>query len=315
MLAGAGAQRLQWDDLPGHVQRGIENRLGAPVVEATNQVSGFSPGFASRLVLSNGRRVFAKAVSAAQNRESPGIYRQEARYAVALPATTPAPRLMSTFDDDEWVALMFEDIDGQAPEIPWRSDELDRVLDVVALLSELLTPAPFEAPPLAQALDRQFHGWRRLAGPNRSDDASRLDAWAQANLDRLAELESSWAEGVAGGTLLHSDLRADNILLTPTRVYVVDWPWARVGAAWFDLLCMLPSVAMQDGGDPELIFRRHPVSRDADPFAVTAALAGLAGYFLRSGLQPAPPGLPTLRDFQLAQGEAALAWLRQRVNW
>lgn len=46
-----------------------------------------------------------------------------------------------------------------------------------------------------------------------------------------------------GPTLLHSDLRADNLLLTPTRVVAVDWPWASVGAAWAGFLvggCRLP---------------------------------------------------------------------------
>jgi aminoglycoside phosphotransferase (APT) family kinase protein len=313
VLAGNGALRLQWDDLPQHVRDRLESDLGAPVAEAVNQPGGFSPGFASRLRLADGRRVFVKAVSAAQNRESPAIYRQEARHAAALPEGVPAPRLLSTFDDDDWAALVFEDIDGRPPVLPWRPDELGRVLDAVASLSALLTPPPFEAPPLAEALDRQFHGWRRLAGPNR-EDIARLDPWAQANLDRLADLEATWADGVRGDTLLHSDLRADNILLTPDRVYIVDWPWTRVGVAWFDLLTMLPSVAMQGGGDPEEIFASHPVSRAAQPEAVTAALAALTGYFLRSGLQPAPPGLPSLRPFQMGQGEAALAWLRRRTG-
>ena len=39
-------------------------------------------------------------------------------------------------------------------------------------------------------------------------------------------------------------------------------------------------------------------------------VAAIAGYFVASGCQPDPPGLPTLRPFQRAQGEVALAWLR-----
>jgi Phosphotransferase enzyme family len=124
-----------------------------------------------------------------------------------------------------------------------------------------------------------------------------------------------WPAGAAGGTLLHADLRADNLLLTPARVMVVDWPWASVGAAWFDLLGMLPSVAMQGGLDPEAVFAAHPVAAGADPDAVTATLAALAGFFVVRGGEPPPPGLPTVRSFQLAQGRAALAWLRRRLGW
>lgn len=50
-----------------------------------------------------------------------------------------------------------------------------------------------------------------------------------------------------GDTLLHLDLRADNIVLTADRVYTVDWPSAAVGAWWVDVLGMAPSVAMQGG--------------------------------------------------------------------
>ncbi len=314
VIAGNGAQRLQWHDLPPHLRAELEARLGAPVAEASSQPGGFSPGLASRLVLEDGRRVFVKAVSGAQNRESPAIYRQEARYAAALPAEVPAPRLLWAFDEDDWVALAFEDIEARPPSLPWQPDELARVLETVAVLPEMLTPPPFEAPTLAEAFDRAFRGWRRLAGKERAS-ASALDPWAQANLDRLAELEARWKAGAVGNTLLHSDLRADNILLAPERVYIVDWPWARIGPAWFDLLGMLPSVAMQGGGDPEAIFASQRVADGADPAAVNAALAGLTGYFLRSGLQPPPPGLPALRPFQLAQGEAALAWLRRRLDW
>lgn len=314
IVAGQGAQRLAWGEIPADVRTALEARLGAPVAEASSQPGGFSPGFASRLTLADGRRVFMKAISGAQNRESPAIYRQEARYAALLPAGVPAPRLLWTFDDDDWVALAFEDIEARPPAMPWRPDELERVLDAVAELPNLLTPAPFEAPALADAFDRAFHGWRRLAGHEQANDP-RLDPWARANLDRLAQLEATWTEGAGGNTLLHGDLRADNILVAPDRVYIVDWPWVRTGAAWADLLFMLPSVAMQGGGDPERIFATAAVGRNADSGAVTAVLCAITGYFLRSSLQPPPPGLPTLRAFQKAQGDAALAWLKQRLNW
>jgi hypothetical protein len=92
---------------------------------------------------------------------------------------------------------------------------------------------------------------------------------------------------------------------------VVDWPHACVGAAWVDLLVMLPSVIMQ-GGDPDRCWRRYPAGRDIDADQVNSVLAGLAGFFAVSALRPAPPGLPRVREFQRAQGEAALSWLRKR---
>jgi hypothetical protein len=48
---------------------------------------------------------------------------------------------------------------------------------------------------------------------------------------------------------------------------------------------------------------------------VTAVLCALTGFFLVGSLQPAPPGLPTLRAFQRGQATEAVAWLRERTGW
>jgi aminoglycoside phosphotransferase (APT) family kinase protein len=114
---------------------------------------------------------------------------------------------------------------------------------------------------------------------------------------------------------VHGDIRADNLLLTPTRVFVVDWPWACLAQPWLDLLGMLPSVRMQGGPPPGTLFDDHPVARDADPAAVNAVLAALTGYFIYQGRQPPAPGLPTVRAFQRAQGLIALDWLMERTSW
>ena len=95
-----------------------------------------------------------------------------------------------------------------------------------------------------------------------------------------------------GSTLLHLGLRADNLPLTSTRVVAVDWPYAAAGAAWVDLLLLLPSVAMQGGPDPEPTFATHPVAAGADPRAVTTALA-FAGFLAEGSRLPPPPGLLT----------------------
>lgn len=118
-----------------------------------------------------------------------------------------------------------------------------------------------------------------------------------------------------GETLLHIDLRADNMLLTDRGVVIVDWPHAQVGAAWIDPLVMAPSVALERGPDPETFLQRFPSARAANPATLDAFIALIASFFLYSGALPDPPGLPTLRAFQRAQGEVALNWLRRRTGW
>ena len=313
----ATGQRLGWADLPAWLRGEVERRLGGTVAEAVTQPGGFSPGVAVRLRLDDGRRAFVKAVGPEPNPDSPDIHRGEARNMAALPRSAPAPRLLWSLDEHGWVALAFEDVDGVHPALPWRPGELRRVLEMVATMAAVLTPAPPALPPIADRLRESFAGWRRLAAAHaaRADDLAGLDPWAARHLDRLADLEAGWPQATQGSTLLHSDLRADNLLLTPTRVVAVDWPWASVGAAWVDLLLLLPSVTMQGGPDPEPTFAVHPVAAGADPQRVTTALTAWAGFLVEASRQPSPPGLPTLRAFQHGQAVVALAWLRQRTGW
>ncbi len=166
------------------------------------------------------------------NPESPELHRQEIAIAAALPPETPAPRFFFSVEHDGWVALVFESVEGREPELPWREDELARVLDALTDLCRALTPAPIAAPPVAEAIDELFHGWRSLDEP--------ADEWAAAHLDELRELEASWAAGAVGETLTHCDVRADNILLAADRVVFVDWPHACVGAGWIDLVLFPP---------------------------------------------------------------------------
>lgn len=309
--------RAPWNAVPAGLKASVEAHLGTPVLTAETQPGGFSPGVAARLLLADGRRAFVKAVSEAQNPESPGIHRSEARIAAALPANAPVPRLLAGFDRDGWVVLLFEDVEGRMPAQPWRPAELARVLAAVGDLAARLTPSPVDVPSVVERHADSFRGWRTIAADHAAgaDDLAGLDPWAARNLGALAGLEAGWAAGAAGDTLAHSDLRADNVLLTADgRVVVVDWPWACLAARWFDLLLMLPSVHMQGGPPPQQLFDTHEVAAGADPDAVTAVLAAFTGFLLGRARKPAPPGLPTLRPFQAAQGRAALDWLRVRTG-
>jgi hypothetical protein len=309
----AEGQRLPWETIPPHLRAEIEGLLGSQVRCAATQRGGFSPGVAARLALADGRRAFVKAVGDI-NPESPGIHRAEARIAAALPASTPAAGLRGYLDRDGWVILLFDDIDGRMPEQPWRPDELQRVLAAVAGLARALTPAPIEAPLASQRYEALGCGFALLAEAARSgrDDLAGADPWVTAHLAALARYERGFAAAVDGPCLAHGDIRADNVLLTAAEVIFVDWPWACLAQPWFDLVAMLPSVALQGGGDPEALLAAHPLARDADQEAITCVVAALAGTWTYLARRPAPPGLPTLRPFQQAQAEVALRWLRAR---
>jgi len=307
----AAGQRIAWEALPEHVRGAVEAWLGSPIVAATTQPGGFSPGVASRLVAADGRRVFVKAVCAVPNRDSPRFHRREIRIASALPASAPVPRLLWSLDEggDGWVVLAFEDVEGQHPVLPWKLYELDRVLDAQAALAESLTPSPLGedvADSVVNWLNRHGRGWNRLL----EDPLPGMDEWTLRNIVKLAQLEGQAPAAAKGDTLLHFDTRADNLLLTPDRVYVVDWPHARLGAPVFDLVAFAPSVAMQGGPAPPDLLGLSRYGRSADREQLIVLVATVTGYFLTHALKPPDPGLPTVRAFQAAQGEVALRWLR-----
>ena len=285
-------------------------------MEATTQAGGFSPGLAARLRLADGRRVFIKAVSGRINPHSPGMHRREAHIAAALPASIPTPRFLDSYDDGDWIALIFEDIDGTTPRMPWRRAELERVLEAVTELTALLTPAPIAAERVSDRMGDVFTGWHRLAADAEAgqDDLRGVAPWVGRHLSELAALEMEAAGAAEGTTLLHTDIRADNVLLTPTKVFFVDWVWASRGAAWIDLLFMLPSVAMQGGPKPWDIFDTHPLARGIPDEHATALVAAITGFFVWQSRQPSPPGLPTIRAFQRDQGLPALEWLKRRTG-
>ena len=92
---------------------------------------------------------------------------------------------------------------------------------------------------------------------------------------------------------------------------LVDWPWATCGAGWFDRVALLVNVGLYDADAPldDLLASWLP---DVAADDVDAVLSGLAAYFVDVARRPDPPGLPTVRAFQRAQGAVVLRWLRRR---
>ncbi|WP_162450003.1 phosphotransferase [Phytoactinopolyspora mesophila] len=310
-LAFDNNTRLEWVDLPVQVRAGIEDLLGSAVVTAENQRGGFSPGMAARVRCTDGRRAFVKAAGQAVNPHTPGIYRTEANVMRQLPARVPAPAMRGSYDDGEWVALIFDEVPGSPPQQPWTSDELRLVLDALADMSRALTPCPIDD--VAKASDElraDMLCYRELASAPPAD----LDPWERRHLDRLADLAASALDHLDGDTLVHLDIRADNVLFDAARAWFVDWPWACRGAVWIDSVMLLLDAA-NHGIDPDPIVAEHPLLTDVAPDHITAFIAGLCGYFALHSRRPAPQGLPTVRSFQRAKHVTTLEWVRRRTGW
>jgi hypothetical protein len=306
----SGRVRPAWESVPVQVRAEVERACGSRITSARSLDSGFTPGVAAALDLADGTRRFVKAISPEPNPDSPQYHRQEIVVNGWLPADAPVPRLLWTHDDGTWVVLLFEHVDATNPAQPWQDHDLDLALEALAGLHALTTPAPAAAPDVVDAFADDFTGWRRLAAA----PPAGLDGWSAAHLDRLGELEAEWESAIAGDTLIHCDVRADNLLIGHGRAWIVDWPWACRGAGWFDVVGMAPSVAMSGGPPPWETVARYPGALP-DRQALTVAVAALAGFFTEHSLRPEEPGLPTVRAFQAAQAEQTRRWLDHLVGW
>jgi hypothetical protein len=311
--APAAGVHLPWARVPAAVKAWASSfGAGAPPQVVRDVVGGFSPGAATILEWP-GRSVFVKAVGSELNADSPGMHRREIVISAVLPRSARFPRLLEAFDDGTWVALAFELVAGRPPRHPWDADELGRVVAALAAVHDELTPSPVATlEPLAGSARSLFGGWTELAG---AGSPPSLDLWARVNLDRLADLEASWPAACAGSTLVHGDVRSDNVLLRDDGVVFVDWPHAGVGNPAFDLVAWAPSVVLEGGPAPETLLSLYGPSGRFDSDVLTVLLAAVAGFFVTHSLRPTPPGLPTLRPFQASQGQVALAWLSRRTGW
>jgi hypothetical protein len=215
---------------------------------------------------------------------------------LALEGHAYLPRVLGWHDDGVEPALVTEDLSGARWPPPWSSASIDAVM---AALEEIhATPAPER---IDEIFERRIWDIREGWGPMRDSPAGALalglfDAdWLDAHIDELAAAADDAV--LAGETLLHCDVRSDNLCVVGDRVVLVDWNWASRGAEVLDLASWLPSLHVEGGPPPWALLDDH------------GALASLlAGFFLEhAGREPIPQA-PHVRRLQLDQGRVALAW-------
>ena len=304
---GRTARRVEWAHLPPRVRAAVEARLGSPVASAVSRTSGFTPGFASVLTGEDGGRAFVKAASTKAQRMFAEAYREESRKLAALPEQAPAAGLLWTLDVDDWFVLGLEHVESRQPRRPWRQADLDASLDALELVVDLLTP-----PPSDLSLDDLAEEFAAFPGCWDHLRSTRPDL---GRLEDAAALAGRYREVVTGPSLVHTDVRDDNILIRPDGTAVLcDWNFPCVGAPWVDTLLLLVG-PRGDGLDVEAVLATRRLTRDVPADSIDVVLALVTGYFLRQAEEPVPPTSPHLRDHQRWQGEVCWDWLSERRGW
>ncbi len=302
----ATARRLEWQHLPPLVRAKVEQRVGSPVTSAASQRSGFTPGFASILTCADGSRHFVKAASVKAQGPFAHSYRVETSHLARLPASVPAPGLLWVEADDDWVIMATTYVNGTTAARPWRPAELDALLDSLEEIADTLTPPPpqMRLDTFADDTADWARCWAGLSVPHSTHHA------AQA-----ARMATEAAHHVGGNTVVHSDVRADNVIIDASgRALVCDWNWAARGAIWLDSVMALLG-PRGDGLDVETVIASRRLLRGVPAESIDSVLALLTGYFLRSAAAPVPRNSPHLRTHQRWYGEVAWEWLCERRGW
>jgi len=283
--------RIGYAQAPEHVTRWVTERLGGEVESVVDCVGGMSPGPAARVRAASGAAGFVKACGTDLNPVTPDLLRAEARALAALPEHPALPRLLEVHDDGDWVALLIEDLPGSSPPAPWRRGDLARVTDALVELRPVLDTVRLDGLPSARESSPVFATrWCELA--TRLD---LVDPWWRHHHEALAQHAARAVELIDGTALLHWDIRADNVVVTPDRTVLVDWGQVRRGSAWMDhaMLALDCSMSGSEVSTGELA-RLDPVLRDRDPADLLAVAAAAAMAFAARATEPSHPSLPTL---------------------
>ncbi len=304
--------RRRWDDVPARVRAWVEDTLGSPVVATAEQVGGMSPGCATRLTCADGTRAFVKAVGAELNPDTPGLFRREVGVLKHLGAHELWARLMASYDDGGWVALLIEDVDGRHPDFTDPA-ELEAVLAgtdrLAGVLRERGVPSSVTLVDVADVLGKWADSLDAL--PGCAPDVP-VPAWLRTDRREWASVLRHEA-GRPMEQVAHWDIRVDNLLRRPGgEVVFVDWGVAARGPAWADpLLARLERVedAWFDGSVAD-----SPALAAAGDELVTAFLAGFGAHLALRSAVAVDINLPTLNDFRIRESRRMLGAVARRTG-
>jgi hypothetical protein len=208
------------------------------------------------------------------------------------------PRVLGFDDDGVRPALALEDLSQAIWPPPWTDLRVAAVLEALAAISHTTPPEHL----LGQAFDWGAN-WRDV-GENPMPFlelglCSR--SWLEANLPTL--IAAADDAPIAGSSLVHLDVRSDNLCFRDGRAVLIDWNHAGVANADLDIAGWLPSLHAEGGPPPERVLPSAP-----------ELAAWIAGYFCSHAGEAPSPGAPHVRPLQLRQARTALPWAARALG-
>ncbi len=119
---------------------------------------------------------------------------------------TVSPALRWQAEDDDWIVLGFEVVEGRSSDFSPGSPDLAAVVGVLDSIHDLAPPG-------------EVGEWRETRWDRFTDDESRTQ--------------------FRGNALLFTDIHPGNVMIGVRRTWFVDWSWPTVGAAFIDPACLV----------------------------------------------------------------------------
>ncbi|MDO4916775.1 MAG: aminoglycoside phosphotransferase family protein [Rothia sp. (in: high G+C Gram-positive bacteria)] len=326
----ATSQRITWTDLPLQLQDWVQHTIGATITHAESQTGGFSLGTADRLQFSNGQRAFLKAVNSATQEFTATLHRQEAHILQQIPPTAPVPKFIATTELNGWVAILIEDIEGNHPQHHWEHNELTAVFNALDQLAQFTVPKHLKLHTTAESLADEIGAWDTLAHqeitphqyshlknhPDYTEFISHIPTLNQRAPEFSAYINAHLRPHLTGTTYNHTDLRSDNILITPKNTAtIVDWPWTCTGPPAFDSAALIVDLLTHNPHhNINKLTNYSQTLQQAPPHYLEATITYAAGFYTWAAQTPPDNHtLNTLPAMRLHRALTLNTWVLKNI--
>jgi Ser/Thr protein kinase RdoA (MazF antagonist) len=208
------------------------------------------------------------------------------------------PTVLGFDDDGDRPTLALEDLSAADWPPPWSDRRVVGVLDALAAIHA--TPPPAHLTPFDLDGGASWQAVGADPGPFLALGLCSAP-WLTAALPAL--LAAAEAAPLSGASLVHLDIRSDNLCFRDGRAVVLDWNHATIANAALDVAFWLPSLESEGGPPPESILPNEP-----------GLAAWVAGFFCAHAGLPFLPDAPHVRALQLAQARTALPWAARALG-
>lgn len=278
------------------VLRLLADMLHRPVTVRSRASRGYRSEWAGVVAVGDGASsMFVKARSGSA---SMSMLDHERDVLEHLPAGLgPSVRGWCRSPAGEVAVLAIEDLSANYWPPPWDTKRIGQTIELLNCVA--VADLAVDAMPRLADVGSRLGNWPTIAADPAPFLAAGLRSarWLDRTLPALLDIDLGTC--LDGASLIHFDVRSDNICFGRAGPVLVDWEDSCIGNSQIDLLSWLPSLRLEGGPEPWLL------APDAEPRLV----ALLAGYWSSQAGVAEPTGAPGLRRLQRAQASVALEWL------